>query len=101
MADVLPFNPSPADMARHVNRLASESSGNVILTDHAKERMQERNVTFKHIITCLQKGRVIEGPYLDLKGCWKCTMVRAVSGLEITVVTAVDFENKLIVVTTY
>ncbi|MDP7221965.1 MAG: DUF4258 domain-containing protein [Alphaproteobacteria bacterium] len=100
MTNALPFNPSAEDMARHINRLAGDS-GNVILTDHARERMQERKITFRHIITCLRKGRVIEGPYQEPRGSWRCTMIRAVSGVEINIPVAVNFEDEVIVITVF
>ena len=100
MTEVLPLNPSPEDMARHVNRLAEDSS-NVVLTNHARERMGERRITTRHVMTCLRKGRVIERPYRAVNGDWRCTMVRAVSGMDITTAIAVSFEDDLIVVTVF
>ena len=100
MAEVLPLNPSPEDMARHVNRLA-EDSKNVVITHHARDRMGERRITSRHLMTCLRKGRVIVGPYKAVNGDWRCTMVRAVSGMDITAAIAVNFEDDLIVVTVF
>jgi len=100
MTEVLPLNPSPEDMARHVNRLAEDSS-NVVITNHARKRMGERHVTRRHVMTCLRKGRVIEGPYRAVNGDWKCTMIRAVSGMDINVAIAINFEDNLIVVTVF
>jgi len=100
MTNILPLNPSPEDLARHINRLA-EGTHKVIFTKHARERMTERRITSRHVIACLRKGRVIEGPYQGMKGDWRCTMIRVVSGTDVTVAVAVNFKDDVIVVTVY
>ncbi len=97
---MLSYNPSPDDIARHVHRLA-EDSDNVKITKHARNRMKERNITRRHVLSCLRKGRVVEGPYRDVHGCWRCTMVRAVSGMDVSAAVAVSFEDEAIVVTVF
>ena len=93
-------NLSAEDLARHIKRLA-EDSGNVVFTNHARDRMSERKITFRHVIECLRFGRVIEGPYKSVKGDWKCTMVRAVSGIDISTSVAVNFDEELIIITVF
>lgn len=100
MTEVLPINPSPEDMARHIHRLA-EDPANIILTKHARERMGERHVTRRHVVACLRKGRITEGPYKDVQKCWRCTMTRAVSGIDVSVAAAVNFEDQVIIVTVF
>lgn len=100
MIDILPINPSPDDMARHVNVLA-EDSHNIIITNHARERMEQRNITRRHVVTCLRKGRVAETPYKSVKGDWRCSVVRTVSGMDVSVQIAIDFKEQLIVVTVF
>ena len=100
MVEILPLNPSPEDIARHIHRLAEESS-NVVFTHHARERMSERRITSRHIMACLRKGRVIEGPYKSINGDWRCTMISAVSGIDVTVALAINFEENLIVITVF
>lgn len=102
MAEIIPFKkaPSPHDLMNLVRKI-SEDTSNIILTDHAKERMKERNITFSHVLGCLRKGHVSEGPYQGLKGDWKCNLTRAVAGIDITVTVVVDEETKVIVITVF
>ena len=97
---VLPLNPSPHDMMRHIKRIA-EDTANVYISSHARMRMKKRNIIQKHIYLCLQKGFVTEGPYRDKKGDWRCNMTKVSAGIELTVVVTVKFEDKLLVVTTF
>ncbi|MDH5722926.1 MAG: DUF4258 domain-containing protein [Alphaproteobacteria bacterium] len=100
MAKLIQFqkDPSPHDLMRLIREIAQDT-GNVILTDHAKEQMKERNITFPHILGCLRQGQVTEGPYQSVKGDWTCNLTRAVAGIDITAVVAVDLKCKAIIVT--
>jgi hypothetical protein len=100
MSVIFKHNPSPEDIARHIHRLAQDS-GNVKITGHARYRMRDRNITRRHVLSCLRKGRVVEGPYKDVHGCWRCTMVRAVSGKDVSAAVAISFEDEAIVVTVF
>lgn len=102
MAKVVPFktNPSSDDLMKLIRKI-SEDTGNVILTDHAKNRMGKRHVTFPHILSCLRQGIVTEGPYKSVQGDWKCNLTRAIAGIDITASVAVNLEEKIIIVTVF
>ena len=85
-----------ADLAR--------DSGNIIVTHHAQERMDERGITWRQVVRCLEKGTITEGPAPDLKGGWKLTVETISAGDPLAVVAAVTEDaqgNKAIVVTAY
>lgn len=80
-----------ANASRIIRRLAQDSNA-VYFTDHASKRMAQRKVTRPQVMECLMKGAITEGPALDIKGCWKVTVSRAVCGDGIDVVLALDWD---------
>lgn len=102
MNEVVPINPTPDDMARHIRRIA-EDSNNIIFTGHARQRMQQRKITSRHVITCLREGSCDnkEWPYQNESGEWCCRMIRKVAGLEVTLAVAVNWNKNIIIITTY
>ena len=81
-----------------VRRIAQDSS-RVILVAHALSRQRKRHVTRKQIEVCLQKGVIEEGPFLNSHGNWQVTMRRNVAGDSVACVVAIDWPDKIIVIT--
>lgn len=48
--------------AQQYLRLIASDSGRIQFTEHVLEHMEERDVSNRQVITCLRKGRIVEGP---------------------------------------
>lgn len=88
-----------AEALRRIRRLAGDSA-NVVFTSHAKVQMRRRGITPLDVLNVPRRGGITEGPALDLKGCWRCTMQRFAAGENVTAVVAIC-ELTLVVVTAY
>jgi hypothetical protein len=62
--------------------------------------MQKRRITRTQVDSCLLKGVITEGPSLDQKGGWRCTMTRLAAGEEIELSVAIVLP-RLLVITVY
>lgn len=83
--------------------LASDS-GNVVITYHAQERMEQRGITFRQVVRCLEKGYITEGPAPDQKGGWRFTIETVSAGDQLAVVGAITSDAKgkqSVVITAY
>lgn len=81
-------------------RTWSKESINVSISDHAKQRMRERNVSALELFECLQKGS-LERTEPNLKfGTLECRMERFTCGRNLAVVVAVDDNSPPVVVVT-
>lgn len=96
----MPRPPRPERLTRIVRSLA-EDSDRVIVGDHARDRMEERDILDVDVFRVLRKG-TLKGPIEPGKkfGEWRCKMVERIRGArEVGVVTVVVREQKLFVVT--
>lgn len=92
--------PKPRALLKLIQFIASESS-QVILTEHAMERMEERDITSKMIFDVLRKGTLC-GAVTEAKlaGDFKAKLTYQVPNRRhVGVVTIVKQSQKLIVVT--
>jgi len=98
----LPFKLSAPKALRIIREVAQDSS-RVILTDHAKARMQVRRINLPQVLSCLLKGQIDEGPALDIHGNWTCSLRWRHAGDSIKVAIAIKHDiqtgQKLIVIT--
>ncbi len=108
MAKVVPFKHAKPKAktftvhdARDLIRRLAQDSKNVIVITHAKQRQGERNISRRQIMTCLQKGAISEGPFLNMHGNWQVNVQRLAAGEQITCVVAIEHEQKLIVITAF
>ena len=106
MGEVTPF-PRPinwaelrSDEAEKVIRERAEDTGNVIFSDHAWDRVSEREITRQDVFRILQQGYCQE-PAKDEFGRWKVIVTKRLQGSrEAGVITViVDDEEKLIIPT--
>lgn len=67
---------------------------------HARRRRAERRIDHGPIMSVLRMGQIVEGPYMDQHGCWRCTLRRFLAGEELTVVIAIC-DDELVVITAY
>lgn len=70
--------------------IASAISDRLYPSDHAKQRMQEREISMRQVITVLQKGTLVDGPkHNDEKGSWEVKIRSWAAGFNISVVVAI------------
>jgi Domain of unknown function (DUF4258) len=94
------FKLSAADAQERV-RWISWHSENVIFTDHAQERMEERGISMPEVLEVLRCGYVDDPPIREIHGDWKCKVtMKYQTGRTIGVVTVImDAASELIIVT--
>jgi len=103
MAEIVPLCPpkltKPAAL-RLVRDLAADSN-NIVVIPHAKARQRQRSISFAAIQQCLLKGSISEGPFLNQHGHWQMNFERFAAGEELTVVAAIDWPSKMVVITVF
>jgi hypothetical protein len=95
-----PADLSPADATKVVRALAT-STANIVLLEHAKRRTKERKITRRQIELCVQRGAIAEGPFLNPRGHWQLNMQRHAAGEQITVVIAIEWAIRLLVISAF
>lgn len=89
-----------AQAATKVIRERAQDTANVILTEHAQERMDERGILAPEVFTILRKGEVYNTPERMSGGDWKAEVeMRMPGGREAVVVTVIRVADSLVVVT--
>ena len=99
MGEVIPFiRPfEEADYCkRHVQDALSRSHVD-FNHPHFQERLAERDITMRQVLTTLQKGDVIDGPKRDDRGDYRIKMKRNVAGRPIQVVVALNLDKCTVV----
>ncbi|MBI2584659.1 MAG: DUF4258 domain-containing protein [Rhodospirillales bacterium] len=99
-AEIVPLQIT-ATTARPIIQEIATNTSRIVILDHAKRRMRKRRITPSQVVSCLRKGVVIEGPALDDKGFWRCTMQRLAAGEEVTVVVSFNSRDRVLVITAY
>jgi hypothetical protein len=94
------FRPNPASLADTIHKLA-ENTAVVFFSDHAVERMEEREITRLDALRVLRTGRILGDIEPGKKPAeWKCKVVARLKGSrEIGVVTLCISERRLLVKT--
>ncbi|MBL9065545.1 MAG: DUF4258 domain-containing protein [Sphingopyxis sp.] len=100
MSDPTPFQMSVA-VARQKIRELAEDSDRIVVISHGKARGRQRGITRRQMELCVQKGVIIEGPFLNQHGNWQVTIQRRAAGEEVNCVVAIDWPNRLVIITTY
>jgi hypothetical protein len=72
-------------------------SGRVFFTAHAEKRMKQRRITRTQALTCLREGSIVEGPYRDIRGDWRCTVEKFVAGDSVQVVVVIEISELLVI----
>jgi hypothetical protein len=100
MTDKIKHIMPPNVAEREIHRRALDSA-NIIWTNHARERMEERGITSHDAILVLRYGSVTDRPTSGKKdGDWVCKIVKRTIGIrDVGVITAVVSGDKLIVIT--
>jgi len=103
MSKVIPIKMNDADALSILHGCVANDS-RVFISPHAKERMLERNITLKQVLACIEKGRITESPYRDVRGDWRCSIEHYTSGNAVTVAIAFKYNNsgeRIVVVTVF
>jgi hypothetical protein len=74
---------STFEAKRKLREFAKDTS-KIMLSKHARERMVERNISFKQILCCFEHGDITEGPYMDTRGDSKFNITVRSAGEVIT-----------------
>jgi len=104
MGEVIKLQPkdlSGADALKHIRALMKANSKCVIFWPHANRKAKARSITQRQMLTCLEKGVVTEGPYLDAYGNWKLNITRMAAGQEITCVVIIEWSVRIFVHTAF
>lgn len=79
-----------------IRRIAHEATECVIKLDHAIDRMEQRDITDRHIFNVLRLGERIDNIdwNTDKERGWKCTFRRITAGKNVTVATKLVKRDK-------
>ena len=90
---------SRPDALRKIRELAADSA-NVVAGPEYPWRAVKRKLNWHDVIRALQRDSIVEGPYLDQKGCWRCRLERFAAGEELTVIVSICGRT-LVVITAF
>ena len=93
-----PSVPSRDELVQKIRALATETTNLRFDHPHVQQRLAERGVTMRQVLTVLRQGNAISGPTLDEHGDWRIKLKKRVAGRRVQVVVAVK-EEHLVVVT--
>ena len=100
-APIIPFRPPPSheDAEERVRELA-RNTGNIFWSEHAQERMTEREIFMREALGTIREGRIDGKVVHDGPDRWKMTLRRRHAGRTVQVVVAIsDSEGRLDVIT--
>ena len=86
-------------IALRIVREIAEDTGRLFIVPHAKSRMRARRINRSQVYSCLRQGSIVEGPYKDIHGFWRCKFQRFAAGEEISVVVAFNSRELVNVIT--
>jgi hypothetical protein len=70
-----------------------DESGRVLFTDHAYDRMEEREITSKQVYVVLRRGEFVEDPAWTSHHNWAFTLRDDTAGQIVTVRAAIDVDS--------
>ena len=100
MGDDKPFEMNQGNALAIVREIAADTS-NIFLLGHAKIRGKQRAINRGQVVACVQKGTLVEGPFLNAHACWQMTLYRHAAGEQMNCVIAVELPSRIIVVTVF
>lgn len=96
MGKVVSF-PKPSKPAFEKTMRELADAGEVVFVSHATQRLVKRGVSHADVIRCLQKGKITEGPLINIHGNQQATVERFMCGEEIRVVVAIEDDHLVII----
>ena len=99
---ILPFRvpPSRQDALAKV-RDGARNTGNILWTDHALERMEERGFNNRQALRTIREGNIDGKIVPDGEDEWKLTLKKQDAGQTVHVVVAISDREELTVITVY
>ena len=91
------------DVVTEVRRIARDNSEDMVLLDHALERMVQRNISSRQIINVLKNGEQVGTvTWCSKKELgWRCRLRRVTAGMEVTVIAKlVERDSKTVLIVT-
>lgn len=76
-------------------------SGRFAVTSHLKRDHPERRISHSAIAKCLEFGTVQSNPFVNIHGNWQSEVYRHGAGETLTVIAAIEWEKRVIVITAY
>ena len=64
---ILPIKMNDSDARKILRRCVADDS-KIFICQHARDCMEERNITRPQILSCLERGTIDESPYRDPRG---------------------------------
>ena len=100
MPNAQPDKLSPADALKIVRAIAADTD-NIVVIPYGARRAKERRIERRPIERCVQKGTIVEGPFLNQHGNWQMNMYRHAAGEELTCVVAIEWLTKVLVINAF
>ena len=91
---------APADAEKIVRQLSAETK-NIVVIPYGEKRAAQRRITRRQIELCVQKGTIVEGPFVINHGQWQMNLFRHAAGEEITCVVAIEWATKVLVINAF
>jgi hypothetical protein len=95
-----PDDLSPA-LALKIVRLIAADTENIVVIPYGRRRAQQRNITRRQMELCVQRGTIVEGPFLNQHGNWQMNLYRHAAGEEVTCVVAIDWATRVLVINAF
>ena len=90
-----------AALALKIVRLIAADTDNIVVIPYGRRRAQQRNITRRQIELCVQRGTIVEGPFVNQHGNWQMNFYRHAAGEEVTCVVAIDWATRVLVINTF
>ena len=82
-------------------RDGARNTGNILWNDHARERMEERDITDRQALRTIREGNIDGKIVPDGEDEWKLTLKKRDAGRTVHVVVAISGREELTVITVY
>ncbi|MGL4635679.1 MAG: DUF4258 domain-containing protein [Beijerinckiaceae bacterium] len=100
MAEIVPLELTEKRALQIVREIAKDTN-NIVIIEHSDKARRKRGFSRRQIELCVQKGTIVEGPFLNQKGNWQVNLFRHAAGEELTCVVAIELPKSLIIVTVF
>jgi hypothetical protein len=90
-----------AALALKIVRLIAADTENIVVIPYGRRRAQQRNITRRQMELCVQRGTIVEGPFLNQHGNWQMNLYRHAAGEEVTCVVAIDWATRVLVINAF
>ena len=81
-----------AEASQHLLDLLPQAD-RILPTQHAYQRMDEREVTFTQVLAVLRRGRLVHGPEIGEEGCWRFKYRADCGAQDVAVVVDLDKDH--------